>query len=141
MKFLRVLVLTMLLWIPAAFAAGVTQHDHVTYYINTGETLTAAWDSVEGATSYDMQMLRVEWDNEVVQEWVGITNTQQSFTTPKAGMYTIRVRAVNEDEVSVWATSTDIEFATVDSEPRSWWVYGYTAPPGPIVIDDNQIGP
>lgn len=132
-----------LLLLSGGSALAITQHDHVTYYVNTGEILTAAWDAVDTATSYEMQLLRFEWDNEIVQEWIGITETSQIFTTPKSGMYIIRVRARNADGVSEWAVSINTEFATVDGEPRSWWVYGYMASPGPIEInsgDDPQGG-
>ena len=124
-------------------ASAVSVHDHVTYTLYTGEALTMAWDVVENAETYEVQLLRFEWDNEVVQEWVGITTTTQEISPPKAGMYIIQVRACNEAGCSDWAISTSVEFASVDGEPRSWWVYGYTAPPGPIVIggsDDPQGG-
>ena len=34
-----------------------------------------------------------------------------------------------------WSISTDLNVSKVDGNPRAWWVYGYIAPPGPIVIE------
>ena len=145
MKFLRAIFFTIFLCLSMVSAASaVTQHDHVTYYIMSGESLTATWDEVEGTDiTYDFQVLRFEWDNEVIQEWTEITVLEQEFTVPKAGMYIIRVRACNAaGDVSEWAESTNLEYAMVDNVARSWWIYGYTAPPGEIVIDGiaNQGG-
>ena len=140
-RFLITLIIgVMFMFGTAGAAKAVTQHDHVTYEIFTGETLTLQWDAVENATMYEVQLLRHDWDNEVVQTWTEITGTEQAFTPPKTGMYVLRCKAGNGIEWSTWSYSTSVECAVVAGQPRSWWVYSYTAPPGPIVID-NQVGP
>jgi len=127
-------MLVLLIAAPAAVSA-IEQYDYVTYYVLSNETVTVGWDAVDNADTYEIQLLRFEWGNEVVWEMTSITDTQVDLVIPKSGMYSVRVRARNEAGVSDWAISTDPVYASVGGEPREWWVYRYLAPPPQVVME------
>lgn len=137
----KILFVLMLLYPSLCFAqisaSGSTKYDYVTYAGYTGSNSTCAWDIVSGAAFYQMRVKHFE-QNKYID--VGITPTLQfTYTPSKSGHYIIEVRSVHEDAnhvltYSAWAASTDSAYATVDGQPKGWWLYRYVQPPGTITV-------
>ena len=108
------------------------KYDYYTYFVTTGAQITVEWLVVSNAKHYEVQIYNIE-RKEI--KAIGITgNTEMIFSLSRTGHYAARVRAVNDIGASAWSESTDPTVATVDGTPRGWWLYGYLAPPGPIII-------
>jgi hypothetical protein len=41
-------------------------------------------------------------------------------------------------EYSEWAESTDPAVASVNGQPRAWWIFTWIAPTGPIIIGEQE---
>ena len=109
--------------------------DYVTYYGTSDHTITVAWDPSPGATYYELEILNVERNIKTpIASGSSLTATQKTFSLPRTGHYIVSVRACDASlsNCSVWISSLE---GTVDGAKRSWWIYAYVAPPGPIVIN------
>ena len=108
--------------------------DYVTYFGTTDKTIKASWDLVVGAVKYEVQIYCVDR-----KEAISLGNTtmpEKVIQIPRSGHYIVKVRAINlQNRASTWSESIDPKYATVDGEPRAWWVYGHIAAPGPIIIN------
>ena len=126
-------LLTVLLQFSIAFADPMVGVDHHTLIGTTAEIITLGWDECSTATGYEIRAFHHEQE---IYIWVGDT-TELTFTyqLPKSGHYTFMVRAVNSSGESNWSESTDPNVAVVEGQSRAWWVYGFVAPPGPIIIE------
>lgn len=115
------------------------KHDYVTYSAYTSKRFKVAWDQVENAEYYRTRIFNMEKDTYVAQ---GRTNnTEIVFSFPYGGHFVPQVAAcrITEDdpeECSIWSSSNDSTYATVDGEPRAWWLYGFVEPPGQPSIED-----
>lgn len=107
--------------------------DSATYFLHTGEQVTAAWDACEGATRYECHIYLIL--QSLAYPLPSTTATQITFVLPRTGPYIVKVRACNDAGCSAWAESNKKEFATVNGEPRGWILYGSPAPAGGIEIE------
>lgn len=124
--------------VDSAAAQAITiqvKNDHVTYWGTTSETVTIAWDASIGATRYEWQAYHPETSMTVL---TGNTpGTTITINLPKAGHYVIRLRACTATEgdpdlCSDWINTLDANYAQVDGQARSWWIYRVLAPPTDI---------
>jgi hypothetical protein len=101
----------------------------------TTDTLTAAWDAQLGAAAYEVKMIWLETGQEYP---VAITTgTQMDIGAPRVGHFKVMVRScllidcddTDPNNVSEWAESTDITYASVDGQPGIWRLYFELAPP------------
>lgn len=116
--------------------AGWDPLDYVTYYGTTDQDITFGWNpAADGGTptSYDWRVYHVERKAYVM---MGNTpDSQKTIWLPRTGHYKIEVRARNAAGTSQWIMCTDPAFATVNGQPRAWWIYGHVAGPGDIIIE------
>ena len=103
--------------------------DYITFFGTTDQTVTVAWDEVPTATLYELQLHHQE--QQVYISIGSTTETTFTFSLPRSGHYIAMVRAVNSEGESIWSKSTDPDVAA----PKPWWIYGYIAPPGGIIIE------
>ena len=127
----RLVLLIILIYCGGAFANPLVGLDYYTHFGTTAETITVIWIG-NSPTGYE---LRAYHHEQQIYIWIGSTNDlQYSFQLPNSGHFTIMLRnappAVNDQ----WSISTDLNVSKVNENPRAWWVYGYVAPPGPIII-------
>jgi len=118
-------------------AYGWESKDLVTYFGTSDKEITIAWDAVENADYYELKLFSIERNVESVVA-NNISQTQLKIFLPRSGLFIVRARACSNSvgfTCSEWSTSDNQTFATVDGQPKGWWVYGYLAPPGPIIID------
>lgn len=137
MKHITVFILTLLLTSSIAFAEW-EKKDYVTYFGTTDKSITCAWDAVENAQGYQVELYHVERDSITRIASEGLTDTQIEINLPRSGHFVARIRACEDyptcENYSEWSESINPEVATVDGEARGWWIYGHVAPPGPIII-------
>lgn len=135
-RFYAILVLIL-----AAGVVSAQQFDYVTYRVETDEDITIAWDAVPEATGYKWEFRNVDRGDAIVAQ--GETN-QTSFTLkmPKTGCNVFEVKSIKrldpqstDYEESVVAASTDPEYATVDGQPRAWWICVWIEKPKGVVIE------
>jgi len=178
------LIISLIVFFIATPVLSAVKYDYVTYYMLTSDNITVAWDNDNAGTIlFDLNIKRVEWD-EVVNTYINIEATEYTITLPRAGLYTIMVRAkrslttaettfvngmdraallqfiqdnniaadvgdttnLTDQEIkdaiiaagkaSTWAES--ITHGQVDGVARGWWLYGYIAKPGPIIIGSTR---
>ena len=113
------------------------QKDYVTFFGTTDQTITVAWNPSPSANYYEIELNQVEQNTKtILPTGQSLTDTQKTFSLPKTGHFIVRVRACNIsiNQCSTWASSIDATVSMVGSESRAWWIFGYVAPPGPIVI-------
>jgi hypothetical protein len=105
------------------------------YGVYTSDIKTAQWDVVPFALAYDVRVVWLETGQEYP---IAITTgTQMDIGAPRVGHFKVIVRAcllVDCDDtepgnVSEWADSTLIDFASVDGQPGIWRLYFELTPP------------
>ena len=125
-------------------------YDYYTYLGYTSHDITCAWDQSEGyvveTDDYEFEIYNPE--RKITDKKGFVDATQIVFKTPKTGHWIARIRArrlidgeTPEYEYSEWSESTDPAVASVNGEPRGWWIFTWIAPTGPIIIgekDDNK---
>jgi len=125
-----------------SIAKDYLKADYVTYVATTDKRLQVAWDPVDNAGYYVVRVFNLEKnvyvDLDEAAERIAGTAFEMQF--PYAGHFIPEVKACRDvegedPECSIWAISTSDEYATVDGEPRAWWLYGYIQKPGPITIE------
>lgn len=125
--------------------------DAVTYTATTDKKFSCSWDVQDAADFYEVQIYNLERKTLIQLGENGATFARVDeppfeIQFPWAGHFVPQIRAClipevaeGEDpkpkECSTWSQSIDPEVATVDGEKKGWWLYGYTAPPGPIVTE------
>ena len=115
---------------------GFTELDYVTYYGYTGKTIKLRWNPSTGVVEhYQLQAFLVEQDRCILDVTLDANTTSYTYTTPKGGHYIFRVRAGNSMGYSVWSSSIDPTYSTVNGKPRAWWVYTHVAPSSGIIIE------
>ncbi len=127
----------LVLLLSSSVNAEWVQKDYVTFFGPTNQTVTVAWDPSPSANYYEVELDQVEQNTKtILPTGQSLTDTQKTFSLPKTGHFIIKVRACNSsiNQCSAWASSTDATVSMVGSSSRAWWIYGYVAPPGPIVI-------
>jgi hypothetical protein len=110
-----------------------TTYDYTTIYGFTGEDITLEWDAALGATEYVVELEHFQ-RNEIVFT-INTTSLSTIFVLPRTGHYIARVKALNANGESQWAVSTDPTYGVVNNIAQAWWIYGFVAPPGPIIIE------
>lgn len=111
--------------------------EHTTYTATTDKQFTVVWDKVNNAIHYGIRLYNFERDDEIFIPPTKDTSITLGFQ--RSGHYVVKVRACNEDydpPCSPWSESTNPDVATVDGKPKGWWLYGYTAPPGEIIMEN-----
>jgi hypothetical protein len=132
-------------------AAGFSGKDYYTWYGTTADNVTVGWDAPAGyqtSDSFEVQIKNPE--RNIVVNIPGTTELTKVFKCPKTGHWTVHVRTKrivnNQPQFSSWADSTDPSAATVDSQPRGWWLFTWLAGTGSINIGsvkeetDKQTG-
>jgi len=109
--------------------------DGTEYWFYTSDNPTVAWDIVPTALAYELKIVWLETDQEYN---LGVTTqTQVDLIIPRVGHYKVMARAcklidcddTNPDDVSTWADSTDVAYASVDGQPGIWRLHFEIAPP------------
>lgn len=137
-KFITFLILFLMLTVQPVRAEWQAINN-VTYFGTTDQQITVAWEASADATEFDLQLYHVEQKRNLA---IATTpNKEMQLTLPRTGHYIIKVRAKRLDpnnptewQESIWAQSDDDTYATVDGQPKGWWVYGYPAPAGDLII-------
>ena len=123
---------------------GWEKKDYVTYFGTTDKPVTVSWDAASGAAHYEVHIYCVERKQEI--DLGTTTDIKKTIQIPKSGHYVAKVRTVNaQNQKSDWAESTNPAYATVDGQPKAWWIYGHVAKPGALnlgklIIGDNYGG-
>ena len=140
MKIINALILIAFIVSPAwgLEPEGFVAVDRVTYFGTTDKQLKISWDhNTPQPEFYEVKLYHVERETESP---AGIGKTADNsiiFKLPRSGHFIARVRACEGDVCGDWSESINPEVATVDGQPRAWWLYGYVAKPGDIVINAN----
>ena len=123
--------------------------DVVTYFGTTDQEIKVSWDHNDPVPDYyEITLYHVERG---IESPAGIGKTDENrivFKLPRSGHFIARVRACLESSEHVegcetppccseWSESIDPEVASVDGQPRAWWIYGHVAGPGDIVINSD----
>ena len=147
MKLIYKSLLVGLLMLFPTLLFGGEVYDVVTYWDFTEKYETVAWDPVQdnpdteevesAAEYYNIKMLHIEQNVELARGRVDHPGTQAALVFPRSGHYKVMVNACNHDSEGVeqcsdWAESTNSQYATVDGQPKGWWVYRHISPPGPL---------
>lgn len=115
--------------------------DYITYYDHTEKSETVAWDPSENAEYYKFEAFHYERKTSIV---IGSTSqTQIVVNFPKSGHYVFKVKSCTSqskdengnDLCSEYAESTNSQYATVNGEAKSWWVYRHVSPPGEVIVE------
>jgi hypothetical protein len=131
--------------------------DYVTYSGYTGEEVTIGWTNP--CTDLNTCTIPDEYEYEFYNKDMNVTlikgttsDTQVTVTLTRTGHYIPKVRSkknecVHEDPndlnspmiacYSEWAESIDPQYAIVDDESRSWWIFTWVSPPGDVVIGNK----
>jgi hypothetical protein len=138
MKTIIISIVIFFLLMTSNVYAEWVKKDYVTYFGTTDQSITVKWDAVDNAQGYQLELYHVERDSITKVASEGLTTTQLELTLPRSGHFIPRVRACSDypacETHSEWSESINSEVAIVDGEARSWWIYGYVAPPGQIII-------
>lgn len=119
---------------------GFEGKDYYTYYGTTADTAQASWERppnyIAGQDYFDIKLYNPERDIEIIiaEAFDGFTI---EFKCPKTGHWVVRLRTArqNQDQTwlySEWIESIDSNHATVDGQPRAWWLFSWVASTGPI---------
>jgi len=128
-KYLIILLMSLCIY-TNVYSDSFIEKDYITYYGTTDNTITLQWEESIGAVKYEMKYLYVE--HNTYSDIVETNNTQLTITLPRTGHYIFEIRAIDSsDMISEWASSIINE----DTQTGSFWVYGYLAPPGDIIIN------
>lgn len=131
----------------ALIADGFEEKDFILYYGTTADTVTIGWDHGNGfnatTDTYELTIHNPERDINVVVI-TGIIITTHTMQLPKTGHWIVKLRTKRvvtdaDPAYSIWAESTNPEFAKVNGEPRGWWIFTWIASTGPIAIPSNQL--
>jgi hypothetical protein len=117
--------------VAAAFAIAVGDHvGYETYWELAGSKRTVAWEAADpGASRYDWQVYSP------VRKLVLATGSTQQTSVQIAifsGHNVLMVSACNDKGCSEPAVSTNAADATVDGQPKGWWIFGVLDKPGPL---------
>lgn len=114
----------------------ITNKDAYLYWGTTDKPLKVAWDAQPG-NEFVFNLYHYESQEEVARGRTEVDTV--TFMLPRTGHYHARVCAVDNpgDPVieELCSLSIDSERATVNGQPRAWWVYGAVAPPGEIIFE------
>jgi len=130
-KLLTIIIITCsLLFTPISINCQ-TYRDGVEY-VKTDD-ITFAWDGDPAATRYEVIATWIDPTNEFEYDLGETTETQIIISRPRTGHFMFKVRACNTT-CSEWSESTDPTVATVDGQPKGWWVFWKVPPPtGPVI--------
>ena len=106
--------------------------DYVTYVGHTNEVITVAWNDSTNTDYYEVRLYHVE-KNVYLPRGTTIESTM-SINLPRTGHYIVEVRGINSFFEGAWSQSTNSNNSEVNGTEKGWWVYGYLAPVGPIII-------
>ena len=107
-------------------------------YFVLNPTITLAWDQVPNASFYEVSSTHFDLQ---LKYYLGETPlTTFIVNKRRAGHFFYEVRACNYDInnnkiCSDWASSLNIDYASVDGTKMRWLVYWYLSQPGPIIIE------
>jgi len=141
-KTIAILFILIAIFTTQCYALDTGLYDHATHWVNSGETVTVAFESATiNVTEFEVEAIHLETN---VTTMLGKTPASQgstfsfssiTFQLPRMGHYIFRVRAINVVGESIWSISTDSSVSRVNNEPRSWWVYGQLPPVTGIIIE------
>jgi len=134
--FLIATILALLL-LPAGKALGASVLWQAWIYETDNQTITVAWDSVEGAERYEVKLVSKYPTQEWVQTVVGTTAT---FTRPRSGLFRFAVRAcrvTTNPACSDWADSDGptAQLTQLDGQMvnKPWGIFWRLA--SPVIIE------
>jgi hypothetical protein len=138
MKRIIFALLIVFLFKPPPALATATLHDVAEWWVTTSEWVTMGWDASVGAQSYECQITCVETGRITVLP-VSDPALTKTFRLPRTGHYVAEVKACavisGVKACSAWASSINVaNHPIVNGVDRIWRIYGYLAPPGPIII-------
>jgi len=123
-------------------ASALELRDYALYLETTGTNIVAKWDDTNNSANVEYEVRLYSFERQVFVAIGKTTNDTITFALQKSGHYTAYIRAnfidqseCGNDCYTDWVLSTDLTYATVNGAPRGWWVYGYLAAPGPIIIE------
>lgn len=115
--------------------------DRVTHFGTTDKSITLTWDDQAPAKYYEVRLYHVEREDEVPAGSGRTESNLITFNLPRSGHFIGKVRAcINAGVCSGWSESIDPAVASVKGEARGWWLYGYVAEPGEIIITQQREG-
>lgn len=137
MKTLKTLALFALLTSLTAYAT-LTEYTYTTKYGYTGDLRVIEWcqpdkDNFPGMV-WDVEIRTFE-GNQIVQQFIGLTDTSVEWTPPRTGHYTFRVRNRHGDFTSNWIDSTTsvASHNTCGPAQNGWWLFAWIKPVGDII--------
>jgi len=137
MKIILTIVLAVLILSPISSFAAFSGNNNFTYTGTTADVVTLMWNAPVGYQTgdvFEIQLKNKERNTVVnIPETTALTKT---FKCPKTGHWTVYIRSKrlvgSTWEFSTWVNSTDVTVATVDGQPRAWWLFTWVAGTGPI---------
>lgn len=134
--FLVSIILAMLI-LPAGKALGASVLWQAWIYETDNQTITVAWDSVEGAERYEVKLVSKYPTQEWVQNVVGTTAT---FARPRSGLFRFSVRACSpaaDPTCSDWTDSDgpNARLTQLDGQMvnKPWGIFWRLA--SPVIIE------
>ena len=154
-RIIKLLIVGLLLLLFSVNAHAWEEIDLYLYYGFTGKDVIVAWDDPKISTPADtsddynvdtdvFEFLLYNKDRDttvVLTESIPGNVFTYTFQLPQTGHWTPKVRVVRAYidaegveviERSDWTISNDPIRASVNGDPRGWWLFGWIEPVGPI---------
>jgi len=131
------IALAILILSPVLSFASFSGNSNYTYTGTTADVVTLAWNAPVGyqiGDVFEIQIRNIE--RNIIRNIPETTALTKTFKCLKTGHWTVYIRSKrlvgSTWEFSEWVNSTDITVATVDGQPRAWWLFTWVAGTGPI---------
>ena len=143
MKFLATTILA-LFFVMIPIRSWVQDFTGAIYRVEDTSEVTVSWDPNAGANGsqlrivhffYEVQepVVEVAHADATTYTFVGLPKSSRHFSVELRSIQDINA-GVNDREYSVWVTSTDPAYATVDGQPQGWLIYTKPGAPGGVII-------
>lgn len=106
------------------------QHPHDIIYAATGDTIRVMWEMTPPAQVYEVQVYRVSMGDGTLPSLIHaaeVTAPMLNWRPPRAGLYSIRVRARVDEQLTGWVTSNE-PVISANGASRGWLIQVYLAP-------------
>jgi hypothetical protein len=119
-------------------ATGFSGKDYYTWYGTTADNVTVSWDQpsdYKTGDTFEIQLKNPE--RNITVNIPDATTFSKIFKCPRTGHWIVYVRTKRivsgQPQYSNWVNSTDPIIATVNGQPRAWWLFTWIAGTGPIM--------
>lgn len=131
-----IFLLTLILAVPAF---GAAEKFVGCLYTVSDNTITVKWNPpVDGGVVdyYEVRLRYLDARNPTYYPIKRVTGaTQTTLNQPRAGHFSVEVRAVNSIGAGPWLTSTQGQLTLVDGETMAWMLYWRLPGTGPVIIE------